>query len=149
MDPSTQQPISNDAQASIDSQTTQPANTQPLPSTQPQEYSEPVAIPLPPAPATAVGQPAQNAQPLLGEESVQPIQNAQALRTNDVVDTTKSITEKIVNDQDLIEKEYVEKAKKIVNANRDDPYKQSQALTEFRSEYMQKEYNKSIKTDKQ
>ncbi len=80
--------------------------------------------------------------------ATQPIQNAQASTTDDVSTTTKSRASKIIEDTDLIEKEWVDKAKKIVDTNRDDPYKQSEELTGFRAEYMQKQYNKTIKIDK-
>jgi hypothetical protein len=46
---------------------------------------------------------------------------------------------------DLIEKEWVSKAKQIVEQTRDDPYKQSEGLTMVKMDYMKKRYNKSIK----
>lgn len=54
----------------------------------------------------------------------------------------------VVDDGDLIEKEWVNKAKQIVDQNRNDPYKQSEELTVFRADYMKKRYNKNIKVDK-
>ena len=51
----------------------------------------------------------------------------------------------IDDDGDLIEKEWVNKAKQIVERNRDDPYKQSEALTVFKADYMKKRYDKTIK----
>jgi len=73
---------------------------------------------------------------------------AQASITDDVVTTTKTKGSKIIEDTDLIEKEWVDKAKQIVDRNRDDPYKQSEQLTEFKADYMKKQYNKTIKIDK-
>ena len=96
------------------------------------------AAPQPTAPAAQMPDPA----------GVQAAQNAQASNSNDVSVTTKNAAAKIIDDKDLIEKEYVEKARKIVEASRGDPYKQSEELTAFRADYMQKEYNKTIKTDK-
>lgn len=49
------------------------------------------------------------------------------------------------DDSDLIEKEWVDKAKQIVEHTRDDPYKQSEELTHVKVDYMQKRYNKTIK----
>jgi hypothetical protein len=49
------------------------------------------------------------------------------------------------DDKDLIEKEWVEKAKQIVERTRDDPYKQSEALTVFKADYIKKRYGKTIK----
>lgn len=59
--------------------------------------------------------------------------------------TTISSTPATADDGDLIEKEWVDKAKKIVEATRDDPHLQSQQLTEVKVDYLQKRYNKSIK----
>ncbi len=50
----------------------------------------------------------------------------------------------VADDGDLIEKEWVQKAKKIVEQTRQDPYKQTRELHKFRAEYMKKRYNKVI-----
>lgn len=52
------------------------------------------------------------------------------------------------DDSDLIEKEWVDRAKQIVERNRDDPYKQSEELTVFKADYMKKRYNKTVKLNK-
>lgn len=52
------------------------------------------------------------------------------------------------DDTDLIEKEWVDKAKAIVERTRDDPYKQSEELTMVKADYLQKRYNKTIKLNK-
>lgn len=52
------------------------------------------------------------------------------------------------DDSDLIEKEWVTKAKRIVERTRHDPYKQSEELTLFKADYMKKRYNKTIKVSK-
>lgn len=62
--------------------------------------------------------------------------------------TTQIVVPNALDDGDLIEKEWVTKAKQIVEANRDDPFKQSEELTVFRADYMKKRYNKSIKVSK-
>jgi hypothetical protein len=67
---------------------------------------------------------------------------------SDVQATTQAATPPVVDDGDLIEKEWVNKAKQIVEKNRNDPYKQSEELTVFRADYMKKRYNKNIKLDK-
>jgi hypothetical protein len=48
----------------------------------------------------------------------------------------------------LIEKEWVDKAKKIVEHTRDDPYRQSEELTVVKAEYMKKRYDKTVKVNK-
>lgn len=53
-----------------------------------------------------------------------------------------------IDDGDLIEKEWVHKAKQIVERNRDDPYKQSEELTVFKADYIKKRYNKTVKLNK-
>jgi hypothetical protein len=52
---------------------------------------------------------------------------------------------KLLKDKDLIEKEWVNKAKAIVEQTRDDPYKQSEDLTNLKADYMKREFNKTIK----
>lgn len=56
-------------------------------------------------------------------------------------------TPAIAEDVDLIEKEWVEKAKSIVTNTRNDPYAQNQELNRFKADYMQKRYNKDIKIE--
>ncbi len=51
----------------------------------------------------------------------------------------------INDDGDLIEKEWVNKAKQIVERTRSDPHKQSEELTVVKADYMQKRYGKTIK----
>jgi hypothetical protein len=49
-------------------------------------------------------------------------------------------------DNDLIEKEWVIKAKQIVEQTRDNPYEQQKEIEKFKAEYMKKRYNKTIRT---
>jgi hypothetical protein len=51
----------------------------------------------------------------------------------------------IADDADVIEKEWVEKAKDIVSKTKTDPHLQSVQLTTFRHDYMKKRYGKEIK----
>lgn len=62
--------------------------------------------------------------------------------------TTSPGSLQIADDGDLIEKEWVSKAKAIVDKTSQDPYKQSEELTGFKADYMQKRYNKTLKTNK-
>lgn len=50
----------------------------------------------------------------------------------------------IADDGDLIEKEWVVRAKQIVDRTRQDPYQQTKELHKFKAEYMKKRYNKII-----
>jgi hypothetical protein len=67
---------------------------------------------------------------------------------NDNSTTVQVSPSAIADDGDLIEKEWVHKAKQIVEANRDDPYRQSEELTVFKADYMKKRYDKNIKLSK-
>lgn len=49
-------------------------------------------------------------------------------------------------DSDLIEKEWVLKAKQIVEKTAEDPFAQSEELGKMKSEYLKKRYNKDIGT---
>ena len=69
----------------------------------------------------------------------------QTVATNDVSNTTQLSLPAVADDSDLIEKEWVNKAKQIVEHNRDDPYMQSKEITVFKADYMKKRYNKTIK----
>jgi ligand-binding sensor protein len=61
---------------------------------------------------------------------------------------SQSSNSSITDDKDLIDKEWVGKAKAIVEKTRNDPYKQSEELTMLRADYMKKQYNKTIRTSK-
>lgn len=47
----------------------------------------------------------------------------------------------------LIEKEWVDKAKEVVAKTKNDPYSQKKAVSDIKADYIQKRFNKSIKTD--
>jgi hypothetical protein len=51
----------------------------------------------------------------------------------------------LADDVDVIEKEWVDKAKSIVAATRHDPFEQSIKLTDMKHDYMKKRYGKEIK----
>ena len=51
------------------------------------------------------------------------------------------------DDVDLIEREWVDKAKHIVAETRDDPHKQKDQISRVKADYIQKRFNKSIKVD--
>ena len=64
---------------------------------------------------------------------------------NDVTTTTTTVAAITADDEDLIEKEWVNKAKAIVEKTQNDPYQQSKELNFLRAGYMQKRYSKIIK----
>ena len=50
----------------------------------------------------------------------------------------------IANDDDLIEKEWVDKAKSIIAETKDDPYKREHEVRKLQIEYVRKRYGKEI-----
>ncbi|PJE65447.1 hypothetical protein COU91_01570 [Candidatus Saccharibacteria bacterium CG10_big_fil_rev_8_21_14_0_10_47_8] len=50
-------------------------------------------------------------------------------------------------ESDLIEKEWVQRAKHIVSSTQDDPYKQKSEISKAKADYIQKRFNKTIKVD--
>jgi len=50
----------------------------------------------------------------------------------------------VANDDDLIEKEWVDKAKKILSETRDDPYKREQEISKLQIEYIRRRYGRQI-----
>ena len=52
------------------------------------------------------------------------------------------------DDQEDLERGWINKAKHIVNSTKDDPYTRSEKLTELRADYLKQRYNKIIKLDK-
>ncbi|CAN5659357.1 hypothetical protein BH23PAT2_BH23PAT2_07080 [soil metagenome] len=57
-------------------------------------------------------------------------------------------TPMIADDVDLIEKEWVHKAKEIVDRTKEDPYLQNKEIGRLRADYMKKRYDKDIKLQK-
>ncbi len=85
----------------------------------------------PPAVIPAV--PAQPFLPTPAQSAAAPI--AQASTGNPLV----------AADDDLIEKEWVDKAKKIVQQTRSDPYTQEKEVSKLQADYMKKRYGKDVK----
>lgn len=52
----------------------------------------------------------------------------------------------VANDDDLIEKEWVDKAKKIIADTRDDPYRREREVNRLQADYLKKRYGKELGT---
>ncbi len=50
----------------------------------------------------------------------------------------------VAGDEDLIEKEWVDKAKEIIEQTRDDPHARTQKVNELQRDYLQKRYGKVV-----
>lgn len=68
-----------------------------------------------------------------------------------VIGTTKVVNNTIIgdtpliaNDDDLIEKEWVDKAKKIVTETRDDPYHREEAVSKLQVDYLKKRFGREL-----
>jgi hypothetical protein len=51
----------------------------------------------------------------------------------------------VAADEDVVEKEWVDKAKKIVAQTKDDPYTQEKEVSKLQADYLKKRYGKDIK----
>jgi len=76
-----------------------------------------------------------------------PAQSIATTLSNDDTTTDKSGTSSQANNTDRIEKEWVDKAKTVISSNKDDPFEQKTAMSRVKAEYIQKRFNKTIKTD--
>ena len=54
---------------------------------------------------------------------------------------TQVHTPSIADDEDLIEKEWVESAKRIMSQTKGDPHAQSESITEVKKDYKKKRFN--------
>lgn len=113
--------------------------TPPVPATEP-----PLGVPIqqPPAssPAPAAIPAALTGQSSTGASAADD-RAQQAIQTSDAwLDTPSEAA-----DADVIEQEWIDKAKEVVAATSDDPYKQVLGLNSVKADYMKKRYDKDIK----
>jgi len=59
--------------------------------------------------------------------------------------TGVAVMPQIAEDNDLIEKEWVDKAKQIVEHTKQDPHQQSKEMNTMKADYLKKRYNKDLK----
>lgn len=55
----------------------------------------------------------------------------------------------VAADDDLIEKEWVDKAKQVIAKTKDDPYQREQEISRLQVEYLRKRYGKELDTSNQ
>lgn len=92
------------------------------------------AAALPPLPPVQPASPAQSAAPVAPPDPSQ----GQASQPGVALPP-------IADDTDLIEKEWVDRAKHIVEQTKHDPYQQNKEITKAKADYLRKRYNKDIK----
>lgn len=86
-----------------------------------------------------------SATTILPPITLPPVPSHPPVINNVVKRATLSVVPMTAEDNDNIEKEWVNKAKQIVEGSRDDPHRQSKELTLYKADYIQKRYNKTIK----
>lgn len=91
--------------------------------------------------------PAPPAQPVVGQPApVAPAQMPQAVPAAPALQPAPVAADPLTaEDNDLIEKAWVQKAKAIVEHTKNDPYKQNNEINKVKASYIKKRYNKDIK----
>lgn len=90
----------------------------------------------------------QNQGMVLPAPVLQPAAPAPAAQTKDDSSDDQATaldSPELANDVDVIEKEWVDKAKQIVKETVDDPHKQNHNVSVLKADYMKKRYGKDIK----
>lgn len=100
----------------------------------PEKGELPQSSPSEPVDLAALQQATQDAQAV-----AQPVMQSQAAT---VLDDEQML---VASDDDVIEKEWVNKAKQIVAQTRDDPHAQEREVSKLQADYMQKRFGKEIK----
>jgi len=78
---------------------------------------------------------------------IQPPVSTSIPLTPAAINPGSSNTPVVAEDNDLIEKEWVVKAKQIVAATKEDPHIQNKEINRFKADYLKKRYNKDIKLE--
>lgn len=65
---------------------------------------------------------------------------------DDTAAALPSSTPLVANDDDLIEKEWVDKAKTIIVQTKDDPYRREQEVGKLQADYLRKRYGRELGT---
>lgn len=60
---------------------------------------------------------------------------------------TAPVTGMIAKDVDLIERQWVDSAKKIINQTHEDPAKQKDQISQLSADYQHRRFNRKLKTD--
>jgi len=80
------------------------------------------------------------ADPTVASAPAAPVVAAPTDKTQAVATTT----DLVAADVNLIEKPWVEKTKKVVQATKDDPFKQKREVSRLQVDYLKKRFNKAI-----
>ena len=69
---------------------------------------------------------------------------ATPLQDDTTITTDDTSTPLVAADEDLIEKEWVDKAKKVILETKDDPYRREQEVKKIQIDYVRKRYGREI-----
>lgn len=91
--------------------------------------------------------PISNLNQSMGLPQVQPTTTPQSVNSSNSSSPVQASPSSptVAEDVDLIEKEWVNKAKKIVESTRNDPSQQNIQLNKFKADYLKIRFNKDIK----
>ncbi len=102
------------------------------------------------APITPESTPSRQAAPVISIPSAPPVvlpsDPATAVAQPDNTTTTPAVGATAA-DTDRIEKPWVDRAKAIISQTKDDPFRQKNEMSKVKAEYIQKRFNKKLKTD--
>jgi hypothetical protein len=74
-----------------------------------------------------------------------PLPTSPTMSTDDSSDDSDDDNPAVAADDDLIEKEWVQKTKQVISETKHDPYAQELAITQIQADYLRKRYGKIIK----
>jgi hypothetical protein len=74
-----------------------------------------------------------------------PSQSIASVLTDDSPATITSPSQ--ADDSDRIEKQWVDKAKTVIERTKDDPFEQKNQMSRVKADYIQKRFNKTLKAD--
>jgi hypothetical protein len=100
----------------------------------------------PSRPEQAAKQPPQPALPAIPDDIPAADQPVIAAPPQDVAAPVAD-PKSAIADTDHIEREWIDKVKNVVARTQDDPYLQKDQMSKIKAEYIQKRFNKTIKTD--
>lgn len=101
----------------------------------------------PSRPEQTAKQPPQPALPAIPDDIPVADQPVIAAPPQDVTAPIPTDPKSIATDSDHIERQWVDKVKNIVAHTQDDPHLQKEQMSRIKAEYIQKRFNKNIKTD--
>ncbi len=87
---------------------------------------------------------AAEASAAVADAAVSGVPVPSALPVTPIVTSPISDSPAVAADEDVIEKEWVDKAKKIIEETKDDPFARSTRVNELQKDYLKKRYNKDL-----